>query len=1030
MPAEERKLATVLFADLVGSTALAGDEDPERVRALLDRFYDAMEDEIARAGGTTEKFVGDAVMAAFGAPAAHEDDAERALHAALGMRRRLHELFGDRLALRIGVNTGDVVVGRPREGSSFVTGDAVNVGARLEQAAAPGEILVGERTLSAVRGAFEFSEAARIEAKGKPDGVVCARLLRALSLMRARGVGGMPPVFVGRDAELEVLQDVYSRVAAGGTPQLVTVFGDAGVGKTRLIRELWQWLLAQQPRPLLRAGRCLPYGYGITYWPLAEVLKEHFGILESEASEATAERLAGRDGLGFTLGLAPPTGMHPLTVRERLYDDWVEFLTELAGERPAVVLVEDLHWAEDELCGLLETLAERVAGSLFLLTTARSEFLDGRPGWRGSPLRLEPLPSADTRQLVAGLLGADCPAPLADLVVGRAEGNPFFAEELIATLTDGGVIARANGGWSFGELPADLFVPDTVQAVLAARIDLLPPREKAALQAAAVIGRVFWAGPVRELLGGDADFRLLEEREFVRRRAGSSLAGEEEYVIKHALTREVAYTSLLKAKRAPLHAGFAQWLERASEGQDEHAPLLAHHYAQAVRPETLDLAWVGREEEVERLCAKALRWLRRAAELAASRYEMDEALALYHRALKLEAAPAERAELWQRIGRANALKFDGDAFWRAMEQAIELGGPEGELYAELAFQSTRRWGMWKRQPDASLIEGWIERALELTEEGSRERALALYARSGWSEDAAAARALAAVAERRGDPDLRSLALEELARRAWEAGEVARSRKLIDELFELAPRLADPDDRTRPLLDVIHGLIRVGDVAGAAKAAALNVELTRGLTPHHRLHGAGMEIQVETLAGRWERVDELARRAECAVDENIGTPCPQNVTTLLHCALAAAYRGDEAEAGRLEEKARAIGMEGWRFWFDPPRIRLALARGDIDALPPLVEGAEPDAIEPPSALLDAFVALGDRKRIEAEAPKWLRPGTYAEPFALRALGFARGDGKLVAQAVERFEALGLAWHAEQTKEDGARSDQSWRSSIRR
>jgi hypothetical protein len=407
-------------------------------------------------------------------------------------------------------------------------------------------------------------------------------------------------------------------------------------------------------------------------------------------------------------------------------------------------------------------------------------------------------------------------------------------------------------------------------------------------------------------------------------------------------------------------------------------------------------------------------WLERAAELAIGRYEMDEGLSLLHRAVDLETDRERQAELWHRIGRANALKFDGDAFWRAMENAIELGGPSADLYSELAFQSMRRWGMWKQQPDASLIGGWIERALELAEDGSRNRALALYARFGSDDDAAAAEALAAVAERRGEPDLLSLALEGLARLAWDGGDVERSRALIDELCELAPTLADPDDRTRPLLDVIHGRIRVGDMAGAADAAVLNVELTRGLTPHHRLHGAGMQIQVATLAGRWQTVHELARQAERAVDENEGTPCPQNVTTLLHCALVATYRGDEAEAGRLEEKAREIGMEGWRFWFDPPRIRLALARGDLAALPALVEGAEPDGIEPPSAYLDALVALEEREQIEAEAPKWLRPGTYIEPFALRALGLVHEDEARIEQAAQAFEALGLPWHAQRTR----------------
>ena len=271
------------------------------------------------------------------------------------------------------------------------------------------------------------------------------------------------------------------------------------MGKTRLLGEFWRWLGGQSPQPLLRSGRCLSYGHGTTYWPLGEVLKEHFGILESDPPDVAAERVAGREGLGFTLGLAPPADMHPLTVRDRLQTSWVRFLEELTAVRPAAILVEDLHWADDELCDLLTMLVERVTGPLLLLATARPELLDQRPGWVGAPgaatIRLDALPSAEAEQLIGALLGNDCPRPISELVAGRAEGNPFFVEELIATLIDRGVLGRENGGWSFGQLPPGFSVPDTVQAVLAARIDLLPRAEKAALQTAAVIGRVFWGGP-------------------------------------------------------------------------------------------------------------------------------------------------------------------------------------------------------------------------------------------------------------------------------------------------------------------------------------------------------------------------------------------------------------------------------------------------------------------------------------------------------------------------------------------------------
>jgi predicted ATPase len=307
-------------------------------------------------------------------------------------------------------------------------------------------------------------------------------------------------------------------------------------------------------------------------------------------------------------------------------------------------------------------LAERVAGPLLLVVTGRPELLDQRPGWSatGSLVRLEALASAESEQMIGTLLGRDCPGPIHELVAERAEGNPFFVEELIATLADRGVLARDNGGWLFGELPPDISVPDTVEAVLAARIDLLPWTEKGALQTAAVIGRVFWSDPVSDLAPeADPEFGLLQARDFARRRASSSTEGQREYLIKHALTREVAYQSLLKARRAPLHAGFAEWLERNGRGEDEHAPLLAHHYAEAVGPEVLDLAWSGREEQAEALRGKAVWWSRRAAELAIGRYEIDQGLALLHQALSLETEPLDQAGLWQRIGHACALKYDG-----------------------------------------------------------------------------------------------------------------------------------------------------------------------------------------------------------------------------------------------------------------------------------------------------------------------------------------------------------------------------------
>jgi class 3 adenylate cyclase/tetratricopeptide (TPR) repeat protein len=1023
-PAEERKLATVLFADLVGSTELAGTQDPERTRVLLDRFYDAMAAEIERAGGTVEKFVGDAVMAAFGAPAALEDHAERALHAALAMQQRLAELFGGGLALRIGVNTGEVVVGRAREGSSFVTGDAVNVGARLEQAAAPGEVLVGERTVAAVRGAFELDEPLTVDAKGKPGGVVCRRLVRALSLMRPRGVGVLRRAFVGRESELQQLRTTYAAVASERRPHLVTIIGDAGVGKTRLVRELWAWLAEQSPQPLQRTGRCLSYGYGITYWPLAEVLREHFGLLDNDPAEVVTERL-GRDRrwLGLTLGLDIAEGLHPLAARERLHDAWAEFFEELVEETPGVVLIEDLHWAEDDLRELLETLVRQVRGPLFVLATARPELLERHPGWGSgrdaSRIVLEALPAADAGRLLDELLGTELPPSLRDVVVERAEGNPFFVEELLATLIDRGVLERRNGGWSFAELPEGFSVPDTVQAVLAARIDLLADDEKAALQAASVIGRVFWSGPVYELVGGSPDLAVLEERDFVRRRAGSSVAGEREYAIKHALTREVAYASLPKAKRAQLHAAFAGWLERSGDGNDEHAALLAHHYAEAVRPEDLDLAWPGGGEQVERLRQSAVEWSRRAAALAIGRYEIDEGLALLRRAAELESDSVRQAELWYEIGHASALKYDGEAFTTAMEKALALGAPAADVYTELGFQTVQRAGMWIRRPSRELVNGWIDRAVELSPEGSVLRAKAVVSRALWNDDEAAAREAQRLAETLGDVELRSYALDGLAGVAWDVGDYAAAAALTEERIRLLPEISDPDHRANAWVTAVKVYPGAGRFADASRAADRLEEVSEGLTPHHRLHAIAFRLDVASLAGRWDEVRQLTPRAEPAVEANLATPCPMNVATLLYCAVAAEDAGDDPESRRLERNAEAIGMEGYGFAFHPPQLRLALARHDLGALRRLVDSLDEEELLPwayPSraALFDALVALGDHAQIESEAPAFLRPRTYVEPFALRALGAAREDEELLEQAADRFEAMGLSWHAGETR----------------
>jgi class 3 adenylate cyclase/tetratricopeptide (TPR) repeat protein len=1027
---EERKLATVLFADLVGSTELAGSQDPERTRALLERFYDAMAAQIREAGGTVEKFIGDAVVAVFGAPAAQEDHAERALHTALSMRRRLDELFGRRLALRIGVNTGDMVVGRPREGSSFVTGDAVNVAARLEQAAEPGDVLVGERTAAAVGGAFELGEPITVSAKGKPEGILARRLIRALSLMRPRGIAGLPPAFVGRDAELARLQQAYRDVAETRRPHVATVVGAAGIGKTTLVRRFWESLALEPPSPLRRTGRCLPQGKGAAYTPLGEIVREHLGLLESDAPETVRQRLGAHEMLGLVLGLEAPGDLHPLAARDRLHRAWVGFLEELLLEKPTVLLVEDLHWAEDALVDLLDPLVKEIQGPLLLLGTARPELVEQRPGWGGRGrestwIELEPLSERDSMAMLEALIPTELPERLRDTVLRRAEGNPFFLEEVVATLIDQGVLQPEHGGWSVQEPADELHVPDTVRAVVSARVDLLAPPEKAALQAASVIGRVFWSGAVYELLGElEPDLRLLEQRDFIRSRPGTSIADEREFAIKHAVTREVAYESLPKARRARMHAAFADWLERLGEGRDEHAAVLAHHYAEAARPEDADLAWMGEDETLSQVRAKAVRWGRRAAELAVGRYEIDEAVSLLRRAIDLEDDPAGRMTLWWEIGHASALAFDAEGFSVAMQQTIELADSAdaiADAYAELAFQALVRAGMWRTIPDPELVGGWIAHALELAEPGSPARAKALIARC--YHDYEKSRELAAEASeaagRVGDVALRSYGFDVRGLVAFVDGDYEEALKWQRRRLELAEQIDDPDHRADIYANAIAPCVAGGHFDEAARHTAAHEAATMQLSAHHRLHGVSAVVELDELLGRWERIREMAPAIERAVEANAATPCVRNPRSLLLCALASAHAGDDLEARRLEALADEHAMKGYGTVIDSPRIQLALQRGELDRVEDLL--GEPSVrrstwfyLNSMATHLDALAAMRDPDRVEAEASSVLGRSVYLEPFALRALGRVRDDRGLVKQAAEQFMALGMRWHAAETQ----------------
>ncbi len=697
---------TVLFADVTGYTGLGEKLDAERLKEIMDAYFVAMREAIEAEGGTVEKFIGDAVMAVFGAPVSHEDDPARALRAALGMRKRMEALnetlrrsHDVTLEMRIGVNSGEVMaIADPSRGMGMVTGDPVSVAARLEQNAEPGEVLVAERVARATRG-FTFAEVGPLALKGKGHAVRALRLTGEQRLAAERGIPGLRAPLVGRDSEMDLLGSLFKRVADERRPHLVTIYGDPGVGKSRLVAEFMQRVEGGgHGNPLILAGRCLPYGDGVTYWPLAEILKGLAGVLDTDATDLVVEKIRklGRElltadvaaeparataALAYTVGVEDPAvpfrDLSPRQVRLEIHAAWRSLFSGLAIERPVVVLVEDIHWADSALLDLLEELADRLQGPVLLVCPARPELTQRRATWGGgrrnfSSIFLDPLSHDEAGKLIEFLLSVqDLPADVNERILERAEGNPFFLEEIIRQLIDEGMIVHEEGRWKGTAECGEVVIPDTVQGVLAARIDLLPRDEKRVAQSAAVVGRVFWTGPLRRLIRDiddiDAVLDSLESKELIRARLSSSIGGDREFIFKHVLTRDVAYESLPKRDRSVAHGTVAAWLEQtAGERRREFAELLAYHFAEAVKGSArLD------GQDAEMLRKSAVEHLLLASEVARDRYVIDGSRRHAEEALSLATNGSERSKALELIGFAYQYDYQGDDAWRVLRQAVD-----------------------------------------------------------------------------------------------------------------------------------------------------------------------------------------------------------------------------------------------------------------------------------------------------------------------------------------------------------------------
>ncbi|MGZ5293826.1 MAG: ATP-binding protein [Actinomycetota bacterium] len=694
-PQELRKTVTVVFCDVTGSTAMGERLDPESLRRVMSRYFAEMRAALEHHGGTVEKFIGDAVMAVFGVPAIHEDDALRAVRAAAEMREALGVLnkelerdHGVSLVVRIGVNTGEVVAGDRSD--SLVTGDAVNVAARLEQSAEPGTVLIGEETFRLVRDAVAVEPIPPLEVKGKSEPLVAFRVVEVTA-----GVAGLArrldSPMVGREREFARLRQTFEAAIADRSCQLFTILGTPGVGKSRLVEEF----LGSLGKATVLRGRCLPYGEGITFFPVGEVVKEAAGLEDFDAPEEIERKICavlGTDSPACsTLAQLFAAAEHDSSAEET---SWAvrSFLEAVAQTAPLAVVFDDIHWGEPTFLELIEHIADWAREApILVLCLARPELLDERAGWGGgkfnaTTILLEPLSDGECGDLIGNLLGhAALPKEARDRILAAAEGTPLFVEEMLSMLIDDGLVARVDDRWVATGALSDLRVPPTIQALLAARLDQLTGDERAAIQRAAVCGKQFHVGAVAALLDADGGevrpiLMSLVRRDLIRPDR-SSLAGQDAFRFRHQLIRDAAYEAAPKALRAKLHERFADWLEEVGEGRvEEFEEILAYHLEQAHRL----LSELGPlDESGHDLGLRAAARYAASARRASDRSDHRAAATLYRHAADLlpEGDPTRPRTLYE-LGRASARSLGPLEASAALDAAVAAAAAGGQRSIE------------------------------------------------------------------------------------------------------------------------------------------------------------------------------------------------------------------------------------------------------------------------------------------------------------------------------------------------------------
>ena len=886
----ERKLGTMVFADLVGSTELATDLDPEELRQRLAPFFEVARATLEEHGGRVEKYVGDAVMAVFGVPRSYGDDPDRAVAAALALRDRVGAL-GDGLTLRVGVETGEVLAFE-RAGDLSVTGEAVNAAARLQQAAAPGEVLVGERTAGACRTA-ELEDRGPVNAKG---------FSAPLRVWRAVAAGGErqreTTQFVGRQDDLDLLLLVYRRAARERVPELVTVTGEAGIGKTRLADELVAELRAGPDPPTVLLGRNPPYGRGIAFWALGEILRAAAGASADDSvgdvHAALARRLeelgaADADELAAALGTA--LGGEPIAgdVEDALKHAWRRLVALLAGERPLVIGIDDAHWADDGLLDLIEEVAFSGDGApVLLLCTTRPELLERRPGFgraarNVTQIELRPLGREPSTELAVALL-PDASRELAPRVAEVSSGNPFFAEEVARRIVDDPDAALGDQ------------LPETVQAAIAARLDLLPPDEKRTVQYAAVLGPGFLEQALTDLLGDPpaaALSALVRKAVFQERLA----EGGGRYAFHHQLIRDVAYASLPRVERAKLHERAAEGIRgRAGNRYPELAELIAFHLVQA-----------GELEPTNARTVVACKASMEAAEVATRRGAVARAQELLEQAAALAPTAREAAETLQSAAGVALQRWRGDESLRLLREMAEVAerGDEARLaaaaYARAVEVVARMGGITGDLPEEQL-QAMLARARELVSEedtATRARLLLDEAWIGWrygreEEMAGPAHKGLELARQTDDVALLSSALDAVTADAWTAGHYREAAEDTRERLELLAGerggYAIEAERSDALHMMTECLVAAGDFRDAAAYAtqARDLDLSRGGVYSAWSRG----LLPAFFLGEWDQALQMARGFRDAWAAADHPPVYAMAAAVGSAGAILGYRGDD------------------------------------------------------------------------------------------------------------------------------------------